>query len=291
MSRTKRHKTPNRKPVPPSAYGKRKHHPTLKKLIAFPDGRQEHHTYRIKPLRIDLKQCLTAAAGGDPDFAVVLVPAALTVDWMRTHPANACAQACIHLVDVYRLLGVEAHIVPVTVAIKEGLNLACYGEDPPTWDDTVFVGHCIVHLPGVGRFVDPTVQQFDGFQHLKYPYLGKTVFSSQDRRHYITGDQLRLMVDNRPVIYTVAEADESLIDDHPAAQHVRDKNERAAANIASQAIHTFRALGLADRIPDHHHRIRAMLDTVGEAELRVETGAARFIIDGQPRWGDELLPT
>lgn len=291
MSKPKRRKTPNRKPVPSSAYGKRKQHPTAKKLIAYPDGRQEHRAYRIKPLRIDLEQCLSAAAGGAPDFAVVLVPAALTVDWMRTHPANVCAQACLHLVDAYRLLDVEAHIVPVTVAVEEGPNLACYGEDPPKWDDNVYVGHCIVSVPGAGRFVDPTVQQFDGFQHVRYPYIGKTVFSSHDRQQYVSGDRFNLMVDNRLMIYTVAQADESLITDHPVAQHARTENDRAAANIAAQTIHAFRTLGLADRILDHHHRIRTILDTVGEAELRIEPGAARFIIDGRPRWIDELLPT
>lgn len=288
MPKSKRRKAFNRKPVPSS---KRKQRSLAKKLVVFPDGRQERRAYRIEPLSIDLERCLAGAASNAPDFAVALVPAALVVDWMRTNPANVCAQACLHLVDAYRLLGVEANIVPVTVAIKEGSNLACYGEDPPRWDDNVYVGHCIVSLPDAERFVDPTIQQFDGFQRRKYPYIGKTAFRSQDREQFVTGDRLNLLVDDRVMLYTVAQADESFISDHSVAQQVRAENDRIAANIAAQTIEVFRAFGLAGRIPDQYQRIRTMLDTVGDAELRVEPGAAQFIIDGQPRWIDELLPT
>jgi|GEM_PF-2639265 len=283
MPKSKRRKAPSRKPAP-----KRKI-PFAKKLVVYPDGRQERRAYQVQPLSIDLEQCLAKGASNGGDFAVAIVPTALTVEWMRTSPASVCAQACIHLVDAYRLLGVEANIVPVTVTVAEGANMACYGEDPPRWDDTVYVGHCIVNLPGVGRFIDPTIQQFDGFQRRKYPYIGKTVFSSHDRRQLVTGDQLKVLTENRAMLYTVAQADEAFIADHPIAQKVRTENERAAANIAAQTIEVFRTFGLAGQLSGHQ-RIRTMLDVVGDAEFRVEPSAARFIIDGQPRWIDELLP-
>jgi len=285
MPKSKRRKAPKRKPVPSN---KRKIS-FAKKLVVYPDDRQERRAYQVQPLSIDLEQCLAKAASNGGDFAVAIVPTALAVAWMRTGPASVCAQACIHLVDTYQLLGVDANIVPVTVSVAEGPNIACYGEDPPRWDDTVYVGHCIVNLPGIGRFIDPTIQQFDGFQRRKYPYIGKTVFNSHDRRQLVTGDQLKVLTENRAMLYTVADADEAFIADHPVAQKVRTENERAAANIAAQTIEIFRTFGMADQLSDHQ-RIRTMLNAVGDAELRVERGAARFIINGQPRWIDELLP-
>jgi len=284
MPKSKRRKAPNRKPAPSN---KRKN--TAKKLVVFPDGRQVHRDYQIKPLNIDLEQCLTAAASNDSGFAVAMVPTALAVDWIRTSPANVCVQICAHLVDAYRLLGVEAHIVPVTAAITEGPNIACYGEDPPRWNNDVYVGHCFVSLPGVERFVDPTIQQFDGFQRRKHPYVGKMVFTSQDRQP-VPGDRLNLLVEDRAMLYTVAQADEVFIVDHPVIQRAREENNRIAANIAAQTIEIFRTFNMAEDLTDHQ-RIRTMLDVVGDAEFHVEHGAARFIIDGQARWIDELLPT
>lgn len=291
MSKSKRRKTPNRKPVPASAYGKRKQYPTAKKLIAFPDGRQEHRSYHIRLLRIDLPRCLGSAHRLGPEFALALIPAAFTVEWMRTHPANVCAQACIHLFDVYQMLGIEAHILPVTVAVAEGEDIACYGDERPRWEGEVYWGHCMVNLPGLKRFVDPTIQQFDGFQHLPYPYIGKTVVNALEHQDSLVGERLGLQVDGRSVIYTVLDADEGLVAAHPMAENVREGNSHAPAMLAGQVVDALRRLEIAKDIPESFPRVRAMLDAVGDAPLIAEHASARFDFGGQLRWVDELIPT
>lgn len=292
MSRAHR-KPKARKPVPASAYGPRDRGRDHHKLLIGPgDTAADDRLVRYTPgrLNIDTAGLLAKTANAEVEFAIAAVPAIWLVDAFQGRPATVCAAACLHLADVYTLLGIKAHILPVTVAIPERGGTACYGEDQPWWDGTEFVGHCIVDCPDLERTIDVTIQQFDGFQSRRYPVIGRTAAVLRGGSRTNPGSEHVLQVDGRTIAYTVAEGGEALVRDADIVRAGADTSPRTAANIAAQTLETLRNLGFADRIPEPFERLRALLDAIGETAMTAENGDFRFALDSGARAVDELLP-
>lgn len=80
-------------------------------------------------------------------------------------PANLCLDASLTLQAAFELFGIEAAPAPVELfAPDERGEPVAYGNDSPRFDNGNFIGHVGLWLPGVRRFIDPTVQQFPGLR-------------------------------------------------------------------------------------------------------------------------------
>jgi hypothetical protein len=288
VANPKRHQSPRRRPIPPASTNPRKHK-EYKRVIA-PDGETRNVAYRPGRLNVDIKDVLDRCRNGTPDFSPNLLLAAYTLDWLRGLPANICVQACLHLKDAAAILGLEAVLTPVVVYVDEPNGLrSVYGTETPAWTGPEFSGHCILFLPDEHRVIDPTIRQIDGFQNLPYPYVGQLKYGDRNARALPPGTTSKVYVKNRQIEYHVAEGGQALLTDANAAKIAVTANPDLPAAIAAQTINSLRALGVAERLPTRHGRIRALLSTIGDAPLLQEGSQATFLIGGSPTPVDSIL--
>lgn len=97
-----------------------------------------------------------------PDLMVELL---LPMRWIydaEGSTANRCVDATTTLRHTYDYFGIEAHVRPVDLVVSDQNTgqMVQYGRPDPRWDDDVFSGHCVLHLPGSNRLIDPTVEQY-----------------------------------------------------------------------------------------------------------------------------------
>jgi hypothetical protein len=97
-----------------------------------------------------------------PDLMVELLPPMLWLEDAVGHPRNMCVSSCVTLHYAYTALGIEAHprAVDLVVTNQRTDTRTLYGRPDPYWSEATFHGHCVLWLPGSGRFIDPTVEQY-----------------------------------------------------------------------------------------------------------------------------------
>jgi hypothetical protein len=97
-----------------------------------------------------------------PDLMVELLPPMLWLEHAVGHPRNMCVSSCVSLHYAYTALGIEAHprAVDLVVTNRRTDTRTLYGRPDPYWSEATFHGHCVLWLPGSGRFIDPTVEQY-----------------------------------------------------------------------------------------------------------------------------------
>jgi hypothetical protein len=97
-----------------------------------------------------------------PDLMVELLPPMLWLEHAVGHPRNMCVSSCVTLHYAYTALGIEAHprAVDLVVTNQRTDTRTLYGRPDPYWSEATFHGHCVLWLPGSGRFIDPTVEQY-----------------------------------------------------------------------------------------------------------------------------------
>lgn len=263
---------------------------TAFKHVLGPDGRIRPVRYEPGTLAVDWPGTLERARQNEPDFALLSLLASFTQHWMRGHTANVCVQACLHLQDAADLLGIGSVITPVMVLVDEpGRCRTTYGSANPEWAGAVFTGHCTLFMPVEGRMVDLTIRQFDGFQRLPYPYIGRIVYSSASGRALPAGARLRVEVIDRFIEYHVVEGGEALIRDSEASDLAVAANPDLPGAIAAQTLDAVRSLGIAARLPAGHDRIRVLLAAIRDAPLHQDGNRVTFLIDGAPTPLDTLL--
>jgi hypothetical protein len=279
-----------RKAVPASAYGRKDTQQGATKLVLTDSGVERRLPYRPGRLRTDVRTLLEGAAQASIEFALTALPVTMLLTHYEGKPATVCAQVCMQLADVFTMLGIESHATPVTVAVKEHGQTAYYGSETPTWEGTEFVGHCVLWIPALERFVDATVQQFDGIQQRLGPYTGP-IGTVEGNGPLLVGQEMLAFMDGRAVSYTVVAGGDALVRNESILASIGEKRPRSAAYIAGQTVDALRVLNLAPRVPGHFERISQLLDAVGDAPVvQDETDAFRFNVDGRPLWIDELLP-
>jgi len=274
---------------PRSAHPKSRQ-PTAFKHVLGPDGRSRRVPYVPGRIRVDWLNTLSRVRGYGPDFALLSLLSSFTQHWMRGHDANICVQACIHLQDAAALLGIGSVITPVKVVVDEPHGRrAVYGSSAPVWQGPAFSGHCTLYMAGEGRMVDLTLCQFDGFQRLPYPYIGRVVFATTSGPALPTGAKLRVEVADRQLEYHVVDGGEALIRDAAPAQLAAAANPDLPGAIAAQTLDAARTLGIADRLLARHTRIRSLLSAIGDAPLHQAGSRVTFLLGGTPTPIESIL--
>lgn len=121
--------------------------------------------YRPQPLRSDASILQSLVLGGEAQQQLMLLPALIWVDSMAYSklPSNMCLDAAHTLRQVYLWLGMRANVIPVQLMVEPVAGSqggTRYGNEHPHYNGDRFAGHCILHLPDDGRFIDATVGQF-----------------------------------------------------------------------------------------------------------------------------------
>ncbi|MCD0446290.1 hypothetical protein LO763_22000 [Glycomyces sp. A-F 0318] len=274
-------------PVPASAYGRKHANPEATKLVLTDAGVERRMRYTPGRIHTDVAVLFQGAQDASIEFALTIVPAAVLLSHYQGKRATVCAQVCIQLADVLALLGITSYATPVTVALRESGQVAFYGAEAPRWEGNAYVGHCVLYIPSCERFIDATVQQFDGFQQRMGPYTGP-IGATRDGGPLAAGHETTAMIDGRVVSYTVVPGGDALVRYDELLAVLGEQRPRSAAYMAGQVIDALRQLDLASRIPEQFSRVRALLETVGDAPVVDSAEEFRFVINGEPRWIDEL---
>jgi len=141
-------------------------------------------SYRPQPLRVDEEVIAGLLLQGEPEHLIVMLPTLLWIDAAAHHrlPPNLCLEAAHTLRQAYLWLGLQADIIPVRLDLehRSGRRTGTrYGSDRAHYSGTDFVGHCVLHLPEMGRMIDATVGQFPEIARgTGAPIVGKDAFST-----------------------------------------------------------------------------------------------------------------
>ena len=146
--------------------------------------------YRPQPLRSTKDAVNALLVEGEADGLLAQLPALLWIDAVAYQqlPSNLCLAASHSLRQAYRWLGLQADVVPVTLAIEDVSGRsggAMYGNARPHFtsdaDGDGFIGHCILRLPELGRFIDATAGQFPQIAAgTGAPIVGRDVTGTHD---------------------------------------------------------------------------------------------------------------
>lgn len=281
---------PKRVPLGP---GKAPVH-SLTKTVRLPDGRETTASYRPGRLKVNTEMSVWMMGQVPAEFGVTMLPAVLLIDHLRGRGANVCVDACLALKGTYALLGIDARITPVSIMVEPPAGGASiYGQNP-RWDDKNFIGHCLLWLPGLGRLVDPTIQQFPELAGEDGPFIGRVGAASQAMPGALPiGTTVPIVRDGVQVVYQV-EGDEALITDSEPAAHAVTLNSRNAANLAGWALSIMATPEIASRVRSAPFpRIHALIDAIDGAPVDAGPDGYRFMLpgpDGQPTptWIDDI---
>ncbi len=153
----------------PKSRGRRKptkKHPPAQRVPAPSSLRATagHGRYDVGKVRSSQGQLATPLLSerAAPDLMVELLPPMLWLEHAVGHPRNLCVSSCITLHFAYAALGITAHprAVDLVVSNQRTDQRTMYGRPNPSWSGDTFKGHCVLWLPGSGRFIDPTVEQY-----------------------------------------------------------------------------------------------------------------------------------
>lgn len=212
------------------------------------------------------------------------------------HPANLCVASCVTLHFTYAALGItaEPRAVDLVVANQRTDQRTMYGRPDPSWSGTTFNGHCVLWLPGSGRFIDPTVEQYPDVRRYQLgPICGRMTGSmatpDQQARmaagELIPGSHVGVRREDLLLLYTTVghEYDDVVM----ASATVRDnlaEFQRAGRNLAVQTLALLsqpEVINRARQTP--HSRVRALLDLLDGAELNdADDHELRFVLHSDP---------
>ncbi|MEN3308987.1 MAG: hypothetical protein V7603_5189 [Micromonosporaceae bacterium] len=266
----------------------------MSKTVRLPDGRETTVSYRPGRLKVDTEKSVWMMSQVPAEFGVTFLPAVLLIDHLRGRNANVCADACLALKGVYGLLGIDARITPVSVVVEPPTGgVSVYGQNP-RWDGKTFVGHCVLWLPGLGRLVDPTIQQFPELASQDGPFVGRVGAASQAMPAELpVGTSVPIVRDGAQVVYQVV-GDEALITDSEPAAHAAALNPKSAASLAGWALSIMAVPEIASRVRSAPFpRIHALIDAIDGAPVDAGPAGYRFMLpgaDGQltPTWVDDI---
>jgi hypothetical protein len=229
----------------------------------------------------------------------ILVPLLLLNLWVVHEvragaPPNVCVDACQILRYAFGQFGILAELAAVDLAVDAPAHgTAHYGSLDPSWDGTELDGHCILWLPDLRRFADPTIAQYAAAAALgKAPVLGRidptAVTNLTGPAAFTEGTQFAMPRGNGSLLYTVAsqEATTTITGNPWIVQHAGD-HQRAGINLASHAVDFLRQPTVsqsATRVP--YPRLTALLSAIGDApEDFDDAGNWHFLLptpDGGP---------
>jgi len=223
----------------------------------------------------------------------VLVELLLPVMWasvLEGAPSNVCVDACMVLKHAYAQFGIRSEVRVVDLVVQQaGGRRWEFGTPTPSWSGeagNVFNGHAVLALPDSGRYVDPTIEQFEVVRRLeKGPLIGKAVggtmptLAGEDL--FAPGVMFAAKRENLTLIYTIAEERYSQEMESRLTQYATDGHRRAGVNNATLALLMLRIPEVIERARKAPYpRLQALLDAVGQAEERNIDGNLHFMLSG-----------
>ncbi|MGY4102048.1 hypothetical protein ACW2Q0_21230 [Nocardia sp. R16R-3T] len=243
-----------------------------------------------------------------PDQLVEMLPPFLWLHHSSGHQANMCVSAALTLQQAYDVIGVLARPTAVQLVIshRDRGPLTRYGGGEHHWDGKDYSGHCVLYLPGSGRWIDTTVMQYpEARASMPLPIVGRPggVLAGGERARAALAEG-RLLVGTRMTVpreelildYTVVAEDDEMITTgaYALAPDGETRLRNAGVNLASAAIEWWRRPGIVERVRDAPYpRLHALLDAVGQAPTHIDEQQDCFfeIAPGQHVRLDELLTT
>lgn len=274
-------------------------------MSTTPSGRSQYATGRVRS-RVERITGLVLNPDVPPDLMVELLPAVWWLENAVGYSTNRCASACVALQYAYAAMGITARPVAVELLTEDRRTgeRTHYGRPDPHWDGTTFLGHCALSLPGSGRFIDPTVEQYPEVRGYDLgPICGRTVLtrgSAEQRAIYRDsglqpGSEVHVARGELELRYTAAaEQYRDVVTEGPFIRDKRAEFERAGRVIAAQALLMLawpEVIDRAQRAP--HPRVRALVSILAGAEI-VESGDdedVQLLLAGETtvRGFDEIL--
>lgn len=241
-----------------------------------------------------------------PDLMVELLPPMLWLEHAVGHPRNLCVSSCITLHFAYAALGITAipRAVDLVVSDQRTDQRTMYGRPNPSWSEDTFHGHCVLWLPGSGRFIDPTVEQYPEIRrHRLGPICGRIAAAmvTPDQRSRLAGGELvpgthiGVRREDLLLLYTTVDHEfDDVVMSGPSMPTHRAEYLRSGRNLAMQTLSLLANPDVLDRARrSPHQRVRALLDHVAGAELIENGPELGFVLRDDPtrapRGLDELL--
>ena len=171
--------------------------------------------------------------------------------------------------------GIEAEILPAGVLAgvlvhDHAGRRTQFATDQPYWDtDTVFVGHAVLVLPGLGKLIDPTVEQVPPIRALGVgPVIGRVPPEGRDALHH-GGASFAVAREGLLIEYVPVDAEHrGVLVDAPLLVANAEKYPRSGINLATLALAALRTEDVIDRVRQAPFPgIHALLDAVGDAPI------------------------
>ncbi len=206
-------------------------------------------------------------------------------------PANICVDACLTLQQAYGQFGISSEVRVVDLVVKQASGRRRqYGSPTPSWsgaDNSVFDGHAVLALPDSGRFVDATVEQFEPVRRLNMgPLVGRTVATSMPAASpesaLAPGAMFGVKRGSMMLMYTIAAEEYSVqIQTYASSPALAAGHYKAGVNLATLTLEALRHPEVIERaLKSPHPRVRALLDAVGDAEVRGAGADIHFVLPG-----------
>lgn len=268
-------------------------------------GQGRYDVGRVRSSRDQIATLLLSERAA-PDLMVEMLPAMLWLEHAVGHPRNLCVSSCITLHYTYAALGITAlpRAVDLVVSNQRTDQRTMYGRPDPSWSGTTFSGHCVLWLPGSGRLIDPTVEQYPDVRRYRLgPICGRiTAGMATPDQHarlaageLIPGTHIGVQREDLLLLYTTVDHEfDDIVMSGPSMLDHRTEFERSGRNLAMQTLSLLSSpdvIGRARQTP--HARIRALLDRVVGAQLVDHGQDLGFVLrdepTGTPRGLYELL--
>ncbi|WP_280426416.1 hypothetical protein [Nocardia carnea] len=271
-------------------------------------GRRARAESGYDPGRLGIPARLIAnmVAAAPPDQLVEMLPPFLWLHHSTGIRADLCVSAAISLHHAYDLIGITARPTAVELVITHQTRgtLTRYGSGGASWDGEQFNAHCVLWLPGSGRWVDATVMQYPEVRaSMPLPVIGRMAGSigggpasraSLAEGRLAAGTHMTVPREDLILDYTVLTADPHVITDPFTTDPEKAALFRSSGiNLISNALEWWRRPGIVERARTAPYpRLHALLDAVGQAPVHVDADGNRTFetTPGSRTRINELLP-
>lgn len=264
------------------------------KPVSRPGRKPNRGQTRYQPGQLGIPPELIAKmlAGGTPDQVVEMLPPFLWLHHSAGMPGNLCVPAALILQQAYALAGIESVLTPVELIIGHQVKgpMTRYGGGGGVWDGENFDGHCVLWLPGSGRWIDATVTQYPEVRaSLPIPVLGRmssvsfggTAASREALAEGRLTPGIHMAVPREELLldYTVVDGDSDAIAAgvHALLPGGAEQIRRAGINLVSAALDWWRKPGIVYRVREAPYpQVHALLDVIGEAPVHYTSDSDWF---------------
>lgn len=226
----------------------------------------------------------------EPASAGALPLMALPAVWLWNmaqdgHPAAHCVDGCLVVHYALAAYGLASDIQAVGVRITAANGRWTeYNPAPRYHPDGTFDGHTILFVPGAGRFIDPTIQQFREVPRSPQNSLPLMCQMPADVR---PGEDIFVIPrgDHTVTYLPFPEPERYAWQDPRIDAHAAEYRE-AGANLAANAFDIMRSAGFRDRTAESPYpRLRTLLAALDGMTTVADSHGYRF---ADPATGTEL---